>query len=390
MKYIISLLVLLTSITSKSQIILPFELYENKYVLIKIPGINNQDTLTFYFDTGASTTLINKETAKKYNIIADFQQSVPGASGNKIYEIATNQQIYLTQQKSINHINIVIEDLTRLNGSIGKKFDGIIGNDILKDYLTQIDFDKKQIYLYPFNSKLEKKGYTEIDFTFNNSIPIPQFPITIELLNGEKFSGNILFDSGAGILLYINTPFQQENNIINKVGKTIVSTQNDLSNKTEITLSVIKSLSIGTYKFDGKLPVRISTDNAGVSSYKGYLGILGSDIINRFNIILDYSIQKLYLKPNNLYNNNFTTAVSPMKLTVIDDKIVIESIIENSQAYLNGLREGQTIVSINGFISKDISKYRELLLEEGKEVEVKYIDDRNVEKKCRFELEKVF
>ena len=237
---------------------------------------------------------------------------------------------------------------------------------------------------------MEKKGYTEIDFTFNNSIPIPQFPITIELLNGEKFSGNILFDSGAGILLYINTPFQQENNIINKVGKTIVSTQNDLSNKTEITLSVIKSLSIGTYKFDGKLPVRISTDNAGVSSYKGYLGILGSDIINRFNIILDYSIQKLYLKPNNLYNNNFTTAVSPMKLTVIDDKIVIESIIENSQAYLNGLREGQTIVSINGFISKDISKYRELLLEEGKEVEVKYIDDRNVEKKCRFELEKVF
>src|SRR5690606_3598706 len=183
---------------------------------------------------------------------------------------------------------------------------------------------------------LDKKGYTEIDFMFNNAIQIPQFPITIELLNGEKFSGNIFFDSGAGLLLHINTPFQQENDIINKVEKTIVSNQNDLSNKTKTISSVIKSLSIGIYKFDGKLPVRISTDKVGVSSYKGYLGILGSEIINRFNIILDYSIQKLFLKPNNLYNNNFVTAVSPIKLAAIDDKIIIESVDEHSQAFRNG------------------------------------------------------
>src|SRR5690606_19665724 len=174
MKHIISLLVLFISVTSKSQIILPFELYANKFVFIKIPGINNQDTLTFFFDTGASTTLINKEIAEKYNITADFQQNVSGASGNKVYEIATNQKVYLTQQESVDHIDFVIEDLTRLNSSIGKKFDGIIGNDILENYLTHIDFDKKQIYLYPFDEILDKKGYTEIDFMFNNAIQIPQ------------------------------------------------------------------------------------------------------------------------------------------------------------------------------------------------------------------------
>ena len=56
---------------------LPFELYENKYILIKLP--TEKDSLTFYFDTGATTTLLDKETAGKFGLKANYQQKVSGA-----------------------------------------------------------------------------------------------------------------------------------------------------------------------------------------------------------------------------------------------------------------------------------------------------------------------
>lgn len=374
----------------QAQTIIPFELYEDKYILINIPGPESNDSMVFYFDTGASTTLMDKKVAEKHNLKADYRQNVPGASGNKSYDIATKQKIYLTRHLFVENVNVVLEDLTRLNGSLGKKFDGIIGYDILKNYITKIDFDKKKIYLYPFKEKLHTTEFSEINFTFKNGIPIPQFPVTIELLNGEKFSDDIFFDSGAGLLLMLNTPFQEKNNIIKQVGKTVSSTNNNLSDKSVTTLSVIKSLEIATYKFEGKLPITISSDKAGVSSYSGYLGILGSEIINRFNIILDYSTLKLYLKPNELYHKEFVTAVSPIKLSLIDGAIIISGVTEGTEAYLKGLREGQTIVSINGITTSGIEKYRKMLLETNKVVVVKYVDKKNEIKESHFKIEKIF
>ena len=389
-KYILTFLLVALQQISYGQIVLPFELYEDKYILITIPGLNSGDKLTFYFDTGASTTLLDKTVAERLNLKADFQQSVSGSSGNKMYDIVTARTLFLTPQLSIDNVNIVLEDLTRLNASIGNKFDGIIGNDILKHYLTKIDFTKKQILLYPFGEKLNTSTYTIIDFTFNNGIPIPQFPITIQLLNGDKFSGNVLFDSGAGLSLLLNTPFQQKNGVMDKVGNIITSSQNNLSNKTTTTLAVIKSLTIGTYTFDGKVPICISTDKDGVSSYEDYLGILGNDIINRFNIILDYSSKRLYLKPNDLYHKEFITAVSPVKLALIDGKIVISDVIEGTMAYHCGLREGQTVISINGLANQSIQAYRKMLLDENNEVEIKYTDHQDAVQTCHFKIDKSF
>ena len=100
-----------------------------------------------------------------------------------------------------------MEDLTRLKGAVGQKFDGIIGNDLLKNYLTVVDISARKILLYPFGTKLNLNRYTPVQFNFNNGIQIPQFPLSIKLENGEKLTGNSLFDSGAGISLMVSSPF---------------------------------------------------------------------------------------------------------------------------------------------------------------------------------------
>ena len=363
---------------------LPFELYENKYILIKLP--TEKDSLTFYFDTGATTTLLDKETAGKFGLKANYQQKVSGAGGEKIYDVVLNQKIFLTKDKSIDGVHFVLEDLSRLKSLLEKPFDGIIGNDIIKNYVTKIDFKKKQIELYK-DSMPEKEGFTGISFNFKNNIPIPQFPITVEMDGGWKFSGDVFFDSGAGLSLLFNAPFVEENFLTYKLGKSFVTDSNNLSNKTKTINTKIKRIKLGSFAFDN-VPVALSSDKEGVSSHKEYLGILGSEIINRFDIILDYKDMILYVKPNYLYNNKFEIPVSPIKLKKSENGILISSVVENSEAEKLGLKEGQKIISINGKVTNDIAVYRKMLSQKNKNVVIKYQDGEE-EKKIKLKLKEL-
>ena len=100
----------------------------------------------------------------------------------------------------------------------------------------------------------------------------------------------------------------------------------------------------------------MASDKEGVSSAEDILGILGSEIIYRFNIILDYKNKNIYLKPNYLFHENFEELVSPISLKYSDDRkeIIISNVLQNTDAYKKGLREGQRIISINNIQNKDI------------------------------------
>lgn len=54
------------------QIKLSFELSKDKKaIFIKLPMENQKDSLLFFFDTGAGTTLLDKKIAEKYNLKAN-------------------------------------------------------------------------------------------------------------------------------------------------------------------------------------------------------------------------------------------------------------------------------------------------------------------------------
>lgn len=344
---------------------IPFKLLENKYVLINC-GVGEASNLTFFFDTGASQTLLDKNIAQKNDIKPNHQQAVEGAGGSVIYDIALDQEINIDGIK-IDNVNLVLEDLARLKSSLGESFDGIIGYDLLKKYITELDFENKKINLYDFNTKLDLKSYTEHSFTFDGGIPIPQINVTITLDNGKEYTGKAFFDSGAGLTVLMNTPFNLENKILEQSKKSITTSNNNLSKKSISNEIIIRNFSFLGYDFS-EMPITISSDNSGVSSYKNYLGILGSEIINRFNFILDYKNKKIYLKPNSLYKNSFNYPLTGFKLIENETKqILISDIIEQSPFYADGLREGDEIISING-IKDNLKEFKQLLKTENKEI----------------------
>ncbi|MCH4897041.1 retroviral aspartyl protease [Marinilabiliaceae bacterium JC040] len=301
-KFLFVLMLSLTALTSlkaqnenKVKESLDFEYYKGKYIFIKTL-VNKKDSLLFYFDTGATSSLINKSKADKCGIIPNHSNNVMGAGGDLSYKIARKQRLRFGDIK-LKKVDLVIDDLSRLEKKLGHPLDGIVGNSLIKKYITEVNIDKKKINLYKFNAKLDYSGYTVIDFEFKNGIPIPQFEISFSLNNGKTYKGIILFDSGAGLSLLVNSPFDKKHKLSEQIkDKSVVSLDN-LSKKSESTILKIKSIKLGGKSIEN-VEIMVSNDKAGVSALDGYLGILGAEIINKFNYILDYKRMKLYLKPN--------------------------------------------------------------------------------------------
>ena len=135
--------------------------------------------------------------------------------------------------------------------------------------------------------------------------------------------------------------------------------------------------------------ISLSHNKYGVSSYDDYLGILGANIISRFNIILDYSSSVLYLKPNKNYANPFEFPLSGIKLRKVNDRIIIETVEETSPAYKKGIRKGDQLVSINNHASEEIDVYRSLLKMEGDIAHIIFINSEGNTKKIKIKLTRI-
>lgn len=340
--------------------VIPFVL-EGEY--ITLPVYLNDAKLLFIFDTGATATVLDSATAARLNIAPNASTSAQGASGTANYKVCSLPAIRI-HDVELKNVNAIHVPLNKLSSSFGKEINGIVGNDILMHYVVEIDYDEQVLKLHSNASSASAVYGQKIPFSFINFIPIPAIEVEVELQNGKRFSNKYLVDSGAGTTLIFNTPFARDNNLHNQVGKTITSSTKDLTSKSITHKALIKSVRLSEYTFSD-VPVLISEATKGVNAMVGFGGILGNEVLKRFNWLMDYRNKILYLKPNRLYNSKFTHAISGFKFERVAEKIIVTEVNEESDAYAKGIRKGFEILKFGDYEGRDFEKIRSMLQVEG-------------------------
>lgn len=308
---ICSLLLVCASQLAHAQIAkMPFE-FEGKHMYIKLTA-NNSDTLRFVFDTGATGASIDSTSAEKAGINKENRKKVEvaGSGGTQSYMMAFGQTFKLAGLE-IKDVNPVLINFSDLTSATGVHLDGIMGYEILDKYVTQINFDTKQLSFYNRINEVDTTGYTGIPFEFSKGIMIPRFPISIQLSTGETFTGRVMFDSGAAFTLLISTPFNKFHHISEKLTNKVMSQGRGLNTISNEERGIIKSMNFNGFNF-GNMAIALTVNNQAEPK-DGYLGIIGIDIIKRFNVIVDYKNKKFYMKPNKAYNDPFNTVIETTK-----------------------------------------------------------------------------
>jgi len=367
---------------------LPFT-YTNGFIIVDVI-LEKTLPLKFIVDTGAShTLLLKKEYIEIFNIPIQRKLSVQGADLTEYMSASIYNSVYL-KVSEMPHLSLNIialdEDYTQFEYLTGIHIAGILGADYFRNMILGIDYKRNQMIIYNPNSfsvdKLRK--FSAFNINLVNSKP---YIVTItEIIPNRKIETNLLIDTGAslGLLLHQNTDSIitiPDKNVLSVLGKGLGG---DILGYT----SRIHKIQIGELYFENVLTNFQSIDTALVDLKKiTRNGIIGSHLLDRFHMIIDFRWQKMYLKPYKNYNKSIEYDKSGLSIITFGpklDKFFVRYVVENSSSHKADIRPGDVILKI-GRISSwrySLDRFtRKLSGKEGKIIKLTILRDDIILKK---------
>ncbi|MBK7669747.1 MAG: hypothetical protein IPJ32_21940 [Sphingobacteriaceae bacterium] len=122
--------------------------------------------------------------------------------------------------------------------------------------------------------------------------------IETTLNNGNKeFTGWYLFDTGGSLTVQVSGDYATKNELygtMKNLGKSNATGNGKGFYENEIVeLPILKIFGFSI----PEVPIHISSSD---KSFYGEAGIIGNNVLKRFNTIIDYPNATIYLKPNSL------------------------------------------------------------------------------------------
>jgi hypothetical protein len=166
-----------------------------------------------------------------------------------------------------------------------------------------------------------------------------------------------LFDLGAGLCMLLSKEFVEDSAFFSKKKKKFIKEGEGLGGKIDMELLVMKEARIGPYKFRN-VPVFVFDDEYNVSSYPYMGGILGNDLLRRFNVILNYNKGDIYITPNSHFTDVFDYSYSGIELYLINGIIMVGDVAKGSPAEAVGLKEGDEVIAVNKNLLHNLNSYK--------------------------------
>lgn len=328
-----------------------------------------KDTLNFVLDTGSGGISIDSTTCEYFGLKKEMSnRTVRGIAGMKTVEFTYNHTLYLSGIK-VDNLDFHINDYDLLTAAYGIRIDGIIGYSFLRRFIVQLDYDSSiAIIRTPGTFKYPRGGYL-LKPQFS-TLPMQQ----VNIADNTDVNAKFYFDTGAGLCMLLNDDMVQDSSLLRRKRKLWATEAEGLGGKKSMSLSVIKEVKLGPYHFRN-VPVYIFDDEYNVTNYPILCGLIGNDILRRFNVILNYPEQQIYIKPNKHYQDSFDYSYTGLGIYIVNNQITVTDIMKKSPAEEAGFKEGDIIMGVDNNLSANIQTYKALLQNAGSKIQVLIMRD---------------
>jgi len=126
---------------------------------------------------------------------------------------------------------------------------------------------------------------------------------------------------------------------------------------------------LGPYRFRN-VPVYVFEDTYNITSYPYLAGLIGNDLLRRFNVILNYDRRDVYLVPNSHFNEPFDYSYTGLELYYVEGKIIIGDVAKNSPAEAAGLQEGDIVIAVNKNFNQNLQQYKAAIQNAGDKLRI--------------------
>lgn len=332
-----------------------FKMYNGGVMLVRAKLGCISDSLNFILDTGSGGISLDSTTCARHFVTTTASDTLlNGMGGVHKVRYLFNQRLLLPQL-NIEKLDFHINDYSILTSVYGEKIDGIIGYSFFRRFIVQIDFDSTTISIYKPGVWQYPKGGTLLTPAINR-IPVHQAVVR----DRKKIPFNFYFDTGAGLSFLMSEAFAGDSNVLRKKRRPVYMQAEGMGGKLRMQLTVVKYIKIGRYRFN-RVPTYIFDDGSNVTAYPHGGGLIGNDLLRRFNLTVNYPAGEIHLLPNSHFGDPFDYAYTGLSIYFEEGVIYIDDVIPGSPGQKAGLRQGDVLLGVNTNFTNNIMQYKALL-----------------------------
>jgi hypothetical protein len=313
---------------------------------------SHPDTLNFVLDTGSSGISLDSATAEYLGMNpVPSERTIRGIAGIRKVNFLYNRSLHFPGL-TVENLDFHINDYELLTTVYGERIDGIIGYSIISRYILKIDYDSMKLSFFSKGTMRYPKGGYLLKPTISQLVSQP-----MRVKDEKAIYSRFLFDIGAGLCLLLSREFVDDSAFFSKKRKRYIKEAEGLGGKIDMELTVMKEARVGPYKFRN-VPVFVFDDEYNVSSYPYMGGIVGNDLLRRFNVILNYGKSDIHITPNTHYSDVFDYSYSGIELYLLNGVIIVGDVAKGSPAEAVGLKEGDEVIAVNKNLLHNLNAYK--------------------------------
>jgi hypothetical protein len=288
--------------------------------LIILSASLNGESINFLVDTGVNKTKVFAQV-KDSTVLegAEFisLRSLGSSDPVKAYKTTDNKIDFGPLYGDNQEVYYITDPRYDLASKLGINVQGIIGYDFLKHFIFRLNYNRNSLRIYQhekFNRKLRR--FDNLEFrTIRNK---PHLKLPVKFLDGSNKELVFLLDTGSGDAFWI-----LEND---KITAPEHSFEDYVGYGLELVVSgkrsKLKTVNIGDYDLEMPRVAFIDSTSAELFTADRYKnGIIGSEILRRFVIFLDYKNRDIFLKPSASFNDNSNYDRSGLILLFVGEEI---------------------------------------------------------------------
>jgi len=325
--------------SNKNKIEIPFQ---HIYNLIIIPVEINNVKLNMLLDTGADNSMIFSLPENDSIQLKNHKKvKVRGIGSEEIIEalLSVDNKIKISSYEDNKFpILIVLDQDVNFSSRLGIPVNGVIGYSFFKEYPIEINYQKKIVTIHKTREFLKKKKFKRY---LKHAIQVidkrPYIDVETKI-EEDTLDLKLLIDIGLGdgLWLFENKKIKAGNNYFEDIlGR-------GLNGLIIGKKSRVKTVKVADFTLNEALvsyPEEVYFPKIGI--IEGRNGSIGGEILHRFNVVLDYQEQFIYLKKNSKFKKPFNYNMSGIVVQHNGVEFVQEAIrLETKSNYGLKVNEG--------------------------------------------------
>ncbi len=260
----------------------PFRLHQGHIYLEAL--VNGREALAI-LDSGAGATLLDSIFACELGLIPEGEFQAQGISGSQEFAFVPVDSYEVAGAVLRGQLPAVLPIREAFLPATGMSIDMIVGYDFLCRFVTEIDYPGRTITLHRRGEYNAPPGALRVPGRLSMSL------ISFDALIEDSIPATLLLDTGAGGSLHLSRSFLAGRGAALDGRPSRTVPVEAVGGRGTVSVIPVETVTIG-----GRIiPCGEATVFDDTGPLSRYDGILGSDILSKFTLVIDYDMPGFHL-----------------------------------------------------------------------------------------------